>query len=185
MNFVRYMELLPWTERLGTALLRDLYIQFVGFVLAELDMASELAITHYGRFIAAQDPRRLCLRAVREFALLGRVSDSELRHAVASIAQHMKHADDVHAIAVWGSADAWVEIEPCVARLREGLERYGVPSTRLRTQLLDGANHGIGRQRDRDFVELAALLWEVCEHAQGAAHASARRPQEQATETMA
>jgi len=169
-NFVRQIELAPWLAPLGVWLLRDLYLRFSSFVLAELSMVSEASIALFARYVATSDPQQACLRAVREFALLGRVSDAELRHVVSGAMQRLAVTDAAYLCVCWGSCDAWVELEPSRARLIAMRERHEVPAERLRISVLPGVNHGVGREPDQDFAALAALCWEVCEHALSSVH---------------
>jgi pimeloyl-ACP methyl ester carboxylesterase len=166
-NFVRMLRLLPWLTPMGTWLLRSLYIRFCGFVLAELNMVSADMIAMYARYIAACDPNQACLRAVREFALLGRVSDAELRHAVSGATRRFAETDAAKVILCWGENDAWVDVGLCQERLQAALTRQEVPAERVRMVVFDGLNHGVGREPDQDFTALSALLWELCEHAHG------------------
>jgi hypothetical protein len=164
-NFTRLLAIERWLQPFGRFILRELYIRFSGFVLAELQMVSRASIAMFGRFVHGCDQERTCLRAVREFALLGRVGDIELRHAASSALQRMRDNPRAHAVVCWGSRDPWLELEPCRARLAQLIERHEVPRERVRIELMQGVGHGIGREPAQDFARLAALYWEACEHA--------------------
>ena len=168
-NFSTQLSLLPPMRPFGTWLVRDLYIRFSAFVLAELRMVSEASIAMFARHIAALDPVDVCMRSVREFALLGRVSDAELRLVVSGVTQRLARTANAHAIVCWGQDDTWVEVEPCHALLRSLLERDRVPRECIHVVKLPGLSHGIGREPDQDFAPVAALLWEACEHAENTA----------------
>jgi pimeloyl-ACP methyl ester carboxylesterase len=175
-HYVHAIELMPWWTAVGDFLFRRIYIRFTGFVLAELNMSSEASIAMYARYIHSRDPKQACLRAVREFALLGRVSDAELRHAVSGITSRLAAADNARMILCWGRDDAWVDVEPCVARVRAAIEREHLPAGRVTLHVLDGVNHGISREAQQDVRALAALLWQACEHVALLPAASESRP---------
>lgn len=164
-HYVHQTALFPWATAFADFLFRRIYIRFCAFVLAELRMVSEAQIAMYARYIARCDPKLACLRAVREFALLGRVSDAELRHALSGAVRRLSSADGARVLCGWGKDDPWVEIEPCVASLGVALERHGVPAERVTLHVLAGVGHGISREPGQDFGEVAALLWQACEHA--------------------
>lgn len=168
-NFSTQLSLVPSMRPFGRWLVRDLYLRFSAFVLAELRMVSEASIAMFARHVAALDPVDACMRAVREFALLGRVSDAELRLVVSGVTQRLARTPGAHAIVCWGQDDTWVEVEPCHALLRSLLERDRVPRERVHVVKLPGLTHGVGREPDQDFAPVAALLWEACEHASRAA----------------
>lgn len=178
-NFVRLMALGPWWRPFGNWLLRALYVRFTAFVLAELRMDDAAMLAAHARYIASRPARHLCLRAVREFALLGRVSDAELRHAVSGIVQRLSYSEQGRAVVCWGTEDSWVEVEPCRARLEAIREREGLSEAQLSVHLFEGVDHGVGRQVDEDFARLAALLWQLCEHAAAGhqEHQHSARPQ--------
>lgn len=167
-NFVRTVALLPWLAPLGNALLHHIYIEFSGFVLAELDMSSDASIEMFARSMKGRDPQACCLRAVREFALLVRVSDAELRQAASAAVRRVASSDRVRIALCWGQGDAWVDVAACRARVQTMIERDGVSAERLSLHVLDDHKHGLGREPHKDFSKLGALLWEVCEHAASA-----------------
>jgi hypothetical protein len=168
-NFARQLELSPWLRPFGRAIVRDLYLRFSAFVLAELRMVSEASVAMFARHVTELDPIDACMRSVREFALLGRVSDAELRHAISGVTRRLARASSAHAIVCWGQDDSWVDVEPCHALLCTLVERDQVPKERLRVVKLPGLDHGVGREPEQDFAPVAALLWEACEHASRAA----------------
>jgi hypothetical protein len=46
------------------------------------------------------------------------------------------------------------------------VQRHGVPAARIAWHVLPNASHGIGREpAARDCSQLAAWLWQMCEHA--------------------
>lgn len=166
-NFVPYLELLPWLAPLGRWITRDLYVRFSGFTLAELRMASAPSLAMFARYVAAADPVLACLRSVREFALLGRVSDAELRHATSLALQRYAFSETAHVTVCWGAEDAWLDVAPCRERLVGMLERHGVPEGRIEAHVLPGVSHGVSREPGQDFAPIAAWLWRACEHARG------------------
>jgi hypothetical protein len=166
-NFIPYLELHPWLWPLGRRIARDLYVRFCGFTLAELRMVSDHSIAMFARYVTASDPTLACLRAVREFALLGRVSDAELRHATSMAMQQYAFSETAHVTVCWGQDDAWLEVPPCRERLEAMIARHGVPAERIDVHVLSGVSHGVSREPTQDFEPIAAWLVRACEHARG------------------
>jgi len=166
-NFMPYLALNPWLLPMGRWITRDLYVRFSGFILAELRMVSDASVAMFARYIQAIDPTLACLRSVREFALLGRVSDAELRHAVSMAMQRFSFSDSAHVTVCWGDQDAWLEIGPCRERLESMIARHAVPSERIEVHTLKGVSHGVSREPAQDYTQLAAWLYRACEHARG------------------
>ena len=166
-NFVRYLELNPWFAPIGAWITRDLYVRFSAFTLAELRMLSDAALVMFARYIKGADPTLACLRSVREFALLGRVSDAELRHATSLSMQRFAFSETAHVTVCWGDEDPWLDVAPCRERIEAMIERHGVPPERVDVHVLRGVSHGISREPAQDLTQIAAWLWRACEHARG------------------
>lgn len=164
-NFISYLELNPWLLPMGRWITRELYVRFSGFILAELRMVSDASIAMFARYVHAIDPKLACLRSVREFALLGRVSDAELRHAVSMAMQRFSFSESAHVTVCWGDEDAWLEVGPCRERLESMIARHAVPSERVEVNTLKGVSHGVSREPAQDYRQLAAWLQRACEHA--------------------
>ncbi|MEY4580325.1 MAG: hypothetical protein RL701_5028 [Pseudomonadota bacterium] len=164
-NFLRYLELQPWLRGFGTWVLRIFYLRFSAFVLAELHMDDPASLGLFARFIAQIDPKVACLRAVREFGLLCRVSDAELRHALSGALQRLAVSDSARVIVSWGAEDTWLEVERCRARMAEKCEQQGVPSARVSSHVLPGIGHGLGRGAEQEYSQLAQWLWQLTQHA--------------------
>jgi hypothetical protein len=167
-NFVRYMELVPWLRGVGTWIMRTLYVRISAFVLAELHMDSEESLQMFARYIAQSDPKLACLRAVREFALVARVSDAELRHALSGALQRIAFSESAQITVCWGSADTWLDVAACHERLLQKLELAEVPASRLHVHVLANVGHGVTRDDSPCHAQLAPWLWEAVEHACGA-----------------
>jgi pimeloyl-ACP methyl ester carboxylesterase len=164
-NFVPYLELHRWFQPIGAFITRDLYVRFGGFTLAELRMANAAAVELFARYVRQSDPTLACLRSVREFALLGRVSDAELRHAVSMSMQRYAFSESAHVTVCWGDEDAWLDVPACRERIEAMIARHAVPSERIEVHTLRGSSHGVSREPDQDFTPIAAWLVRACEHA--------------------
>jgi hypothetical protein len=67
----------------------------------------------------------------------------------------------------WGDQDVWLEPGPCRERLESMIARHAVPSERIDVHTLKGVSHGVCREPDQDYTQLAAWLYRACEHARG------------------
>ena len=169
-NFVPYLELHRWFQPIGAWITRDLYVRFSGFTLAELRMGSDEAISMFARYVRETDSMVACLRSVREFALLGRVSDAELRHAVSMAMQRYAFSETARVTVCWGQDDAWLDVGACRERMESMIARHAVPSERIEVHTLSGLSHGVSREPQQDFAPIAAWLSRACEHARAGAH---------------
>lgn len=164
-NLLQLLAAAPWLGSCANWITRRMYVRFSAFVLVELRMVDPTALELFARFVRQTDPKQACLRAVREFSLLCRVSDAELRHAVSGVLQRLAFCETAHAIVCWGDADRWVPVERSRDRLLEKLAQQAVPRTRVEVNILPGLGHGLSREPAYDYAQLAACLWRVVEHA--------------------
>jgi hypothetical protein len=156
-------------RRLTDLWLGRLYLRNTGFVLAELEMYEPETAERFAHYLSTRCPGPACLRAVREFGLLSRVSDAELRHLMGDVAERAAASPGLHLTLCWGERDVWLPAERCMQRAREALQRQRVAEERAELRLLPQWNHGIGRQPEGDYGELAGVVWRACERAAAAA----------------
>jgi hypothetical protein len=156
-------------RRLTDWWLGRLYLHNTAFVLAELQMYEQETAERFAHYLSTRQPGPACLRAVREFGLLSRVSDAELRHVMGGVAERAAASPGLHLTLCWGEADVWLPAERCMQRSRDALQRGRVTPERAELRLLSRWNHGIGRQPEGDYGELAGVIWDACERAAAAA----------------
>jgi hypothetical protein len=160
----RELALWPLLGPLYRAIIGAQYLRNCARVLAELEIDDPETVALYARYVSETDVCQASLRGVREFALLRRVSDAELRHAVATVVRRAANpALQVCSTMVWGERDVWVDVAPSLERAREACERGGLPESRFGLYTLASWNHAVGRSLDQDFTPLAAWLWRACE----------------------
>jgi len=161
---VQEQNLWPLLRPLYRWILYRGYVRNCALVLSELEMDDVESIALFGRYLREVEPRAASLRGTREFGLLRRVSDAELRHAISGATRRASHAaDKLRATVVWGLRDAWVDVPPSLERARQAAQKSGVAVAELRLHTLPDWNHGLTRSLDRDFTELARWLREaVC-----------------------
>lgn len=135
--------------------MRHTFMAFSAWVMAELSFACRETLSWVACETMRRPPTVLCLRAVREFVLLTRVPDTELRHAYNAIADRVGACPHLKLTMCWGENDVWIPAHAAKERIDGALERRGVDSERMQTHVLPGWNHGIGRQLDNDFGPLA------------------------------
>jgi len=150
-------------ERFTERRMRHIFMAFSAWVMAELSFATEQTLGWVACEALQRPPAQLCLRAVREFSLLTRVPDTELRHAYSSIAERAAACPHVKLTVCWGQDDVWIPAQPAKERVDAALQRHGADADRIQTLVLAGWNHGIGRELDKDFAPLATRVRAHCE----------------------
>lgn len=149
-------------RRFRRARFRHAYARVTAGVYNELSLDNEEMLALLARHIRETSPERTCLRALREYALLGRVSDAELRQGFSDFAARAASEDLVRLTFCWGTQDVWMPHARCRQRVEESLNRHPGADARVTLHSLPGWNHGIARQPEQDFGPVAALMTSAC-----------------------
>lgn len=138
------------------------YVRVTGAMYHELNIDDDGTLDLLARYLRQSRPTETCLRALREYALLARVSDAELRQAYAGFAERAAGDGRVHLSLCWGEGDVWMPHAACRQRIQDLIDRHRVPPERLQLHTLPGWNHCVGRQLDQDFQPIVSMIGTAC-----------------------
>lgn len=160
-----------WFRRVFAAVSRPIQTLLTSLVLAELgiddDDNQKLAL----RDVAYGDPVAVSLRSVREFAMLTRVSGSELGTFAVELGQFAAKNPLVSAAIVWGQSDPWTPADENRALVARAIADAGGDHAAVQLSLIPNVGHAFCRSLDTPACELRAITLQLMTWAEQKAHA--------------